>query len=89
MPDQTKIWRVVVPLALVVLVLATTLGAVWHHHANSSPDACPLCHLAIAPSLGCIRALVLLPVGGGPEADYIGFIARSAPPQIPARAPPA
>src|ERR1700760_4251860 len=44
MLDQKRIWRIVVPLALLVLVLASTFGMVWHHHDNSSPESCPLCH---------------------------------------------
>jgi hypothetical protein len=89
MSDQKQIWRLVVPLALLVLVLSTTLGVVWHHHVNSSSDTCLLCHLAIAPSLAGIRGCVLVPVGAGPEAQYINLIAYSAPRLIPTRAPPA
>jgi hypothetical protein len=89
MPDQKQIWRVVVPIALLVLVLATTFGMIWHHHANTSADTCPLCHLTMAPSLAGIRACVLVPAGTGPAPHYIGLIALSAPKQVPARAPPA
>jgi hypothetical protein len=72
-----------------VLLLGTTFGMVWHHHANSSPETCPLCHLTIAPSLAGIRACTLVPVGAGTETQYISFIAQSVLQQIPARAPPA
>jgi len=88
MPDQKRIWRVVIPIALLVLLLGSTLGVVWHHHGNSSSDSCSLCHLVIAPSAAGIRACVLVPKGAGPEPQYRSFIARSAARQIPARAPP-
>jgi len=88
MPDRKQIWRAVVPIALLLLVLGTTLGMVWHHHSSSS-DNCPLCHLTLAPSLAGIRACILVPAGAGPAPHYISFIGRSAPAQVPARAPPA
>ena len=89
MPDQKRIWRVVVPLALLLLVLGTTFGMVWHHHASSSSETCPLCHLTIAPSLAGVRACTLVLVGAGPKVQYIGFLAKTDSPNIPARAPPA
>jgi hypothetical protein len=89
MSDQRRTWRVVVPLVLLVLLLGATLGAVWHHHANSASDTCSLCHLVIAPTVAGIRACALVPIGAGPLPQYINFIAQTAPPQIPARAPPA
>ena len=89
MSDRKQIWRVVVPIALLVLVLGIALGMVWHQHVNSSSDNCQLCHLTLAPSLAGIRACVLVPAGAGPAPHYISFIALSAPKQVPARAPPA
>ncbi len=89
MPDQKRIWRVVVPLVLLVLVLGTTFGMVWHHHDNSSTENCPLCHLTIAPSLAGVRACTLVLVGAGPKVQYVEYIAQTASPNIPARAPPA
>jgi hypothetical protein len=55
MPDQKRIWRVVIPIGLLGLLLGSTLGVVWHHHANPSSDNCLLCHLVIAPSVAGIR----------------------------------
>ena len=89
MSEQKQIWRVVVPIALLVLVVGTTFGMAWHHHANSSPDTCPLCHLIFAPSLAGIRSCLPVPAGTGPTPHYISLIAYSAPRQIPSRAPPA
>src|SRR5579863_2942701 len=70
MSDQKRIWRIVVPLALLLLVLGTTFGMVWHHHDNSSVENCPLCHLTIAPSLAGVRACTLVLVGAGPKVHY-------------------
>jgi hypothetical protein len=83
----------VVPLVLLALLLiATTLGDVWHHHSNStSEDNCPICHLNHQPMerpLASHRSPTLIPTGPGPETfDY-----ESAPNptvvRVPARAPP-
>lgn len=89
MPDQKRTWRVVVPLVLLLLLLGVTLGAVWHHHADSASDTCSLCHLVIAPTAAGLRAYALAPIGVGPLPHCINFIAQTAPTQIPARAPPA
>lgn len=88
MSDHKRIWSVVVPIALLILVLGTTLGMVWHHHANTSPETCPLCHLTIAPSVEGVRACVMVPVGTGPEVRYIAYIPGFASSRLPARAPP-
>jgi hypothetical protein len=89
MADRKRIWRVVVPMVLLVLLLGATLGTVWHHHADSAADTCSLCHLVIAPAVAGISACHLIPVGAGPVSHYLNFISQSVPPQIPARAPPA
>jgi len=49
MPDPTRIWRVIVSVLLIVLVLATTMGMVCHHHDQCSSGNCMLCHMIIAP----------------------------------------
>ena len=89
MSDQKRIWRVVVPVVLLVLLLGATLGTVWHHHTNSVSDTCSLCHLVIAPAVIGTRVCLLIPVGAGPAPQYISFIAQAAKLRIPARAPPA
>jgi hypothetical protein len=90
--EQKRIWRTVLPIALLVLVIGATLGGVWHRHAISSPDACPICHLshqAIEPTLADTRVYILVPTGPGPEPQHYSFILSPAAGHIPARAPPA
>jgi hypothetical protein len=90
--EQKQIWRTVLPIALLVLVIGTTLGGVWHRHAISSPDACPICHLshqAIEPTLASTRVYILVPTGPGPEPQHYSSILNPAARHIPARAPPA
>jgi hypothetical protein len=90
--DQKKIWRVLFPIALLALLLGTTLGEVWHHHANSLPDTCPICqlsHQAIEPPPTGARVYILVPTGPGPEPQLYNFIPRPVARHIPVRAPPA
>jgi hypothetical protein len=87
--NQKQNWRVVIPVVLIVLLLSMTVGMLFHHHAGSSTDACPLCHLVFAPLSTGIGGYVLVPVGTGPGQQSIRLIAYATSPQIPARAPPA
>jgi hypothetical protein len=48
--------RVIVSVLLIVLVLATTMGMVWHHHDQCSAGNCTLCHMVIAPPVGSDRS---------------------------------
>jgi hypothetical protein len=91
-PEQKRIWRTVLPIALLALVMGTTLGGVWHRHAISSPDACPICHLshqAIEATPANARVYILAPTGPGPEPQHYRFILSPAAAHVPARAPPA
>lgn len=90
--DLKPIWRMAFPIALLALVLGTTLGEVWHHHANSLPDTCPICqmsHQAIEPPLPGARAYILIPTGPGPEPQNYNFTPSPAAQHIPVRGPPA
>jgi hypothetical protein len=89
MSDQKQIWRIVVSLLLIVMMLGMTTGMVLHHHANGSDASCPICHLAISPTIAGIRSCVLLPAGAGPGHQSIRSIAWGTQRQVPARAPPA
>ncbi len=82
----------VVPIALLALLMCTTLGMVWHHHVNTTPDNCPICHLShlvVEPSVPGVQVSALPPTGIGLEPLDIHSNVNSAPKIIPARAPPA
>jgi hypothetical protein len=82
----------VVPIALLALLMCTTLGVVWHHHVTASPDTCPICHLdhlAIEPSVASVHVDLLVPTGIELEPQNISFTPNSSSRHIPARAPPA
>src|ERR1700677_2696987 len=86
--EQRRIWRTVLPIALLVLVIGTTLGGVWHCHAISSPDACPICHLshqAIEPPLASTRVYILVTTGPGPASHSNNCAASPAVRRIPVR----
>lgn len=92
MSEQKRIWRMVVPIALLALLMCTTLGMVWHHHVNSTPDNCPICHLShlvVEPSAPGLRVSVLPQTGIGLEPLNPQFTVDSRPENVPARAPPA
>lgn len=90
--NRKSAWRLVIPVAVLALVIGTTLGEVWHRHVNTSPETCPICHLshqAAEPAVANVRAEILVPRGPGPEPRKTAFIPRLVLPQVPARAPPA
>lgn len=90
--DRNSIWRLVIPIAILALVIGTTLGEVWHRHANTSPENCPICHLshqAVEPAVTSLTAEILVPEGPGPEPLEIWSMLRVVSPRLPARAPPA
>jgi len=91
---STKVYLryVVVPLALAgLLILTTTFGVVWHHHASNTEQNCPICHFNHQPlenSLAGCGLPVLAPLGASatiakPSSEIEPSIRR-----VPARAPP-
>ena len=58
MTDPTRIWRVIVSALLIALLLATTMGMVWHNHDQCSAGNCTLCHLVIGSPAAGIGAIV-------------------------------
>jgi hypothetical protein len=89
---RKTIWRLVLPIALLALILGTTFGVVWHHHATSSPDNCPICHLshqALEPAPASARISILIPAGAAPEFQNFEAVLTGTSRQIAARAPPA
>jgi hypothetical protein len=92
MSDQKRIWRLVLPIAILALLLGTTLGVVWHHHAGDSSDNCSICHLShqvIEPAVAGVRVSTPVPAGFGPEVQPIHVPPASVSRDIPARGPPA
>jgi hypothetical protein len=90
--DRTPAWRLVIPIAILALLIGTTLGEVWHRHVNTSPETCPICHLshqAVEPAAASVRVEMLVPEGPGPEPLQTASLSRLVAPRLPARAPPA
>ncbi len=88
MPQPTRIWRVIVPVLLIVLVLAITMGMVCHHHDQCSAGNCTLCHLAIAPPVAVIGAIGLVPAAAEYAVRENSFVSRCRANEKPPRAPP-
>lgn len=89
MSDWNRIWRALVLVLLIVAILATTTGMVWHsHHDRCSADQCTLCHFVIAPIVASAGVCQL----ASASAEYVVqsefFISRWVISQIPSRAPP-
>gem|GEM_PF-976826 len=92
MSDQKRIWRLVLPIAILALLLGTTVGMVWHQHVGVTSDNCPICHMShqvIEPAVASIQVSTLVPAGTGPETQPIHLPPVSVPRDIPARGPPA
>jgi hypothetical protein len=81
----------VVKVALLALLLvAMTLGSVWHHHAGSDAT-CPICHLNHQPierPLAIDRTPALALVGPTDQPQDTGLAPSPIVPRVPARAPP-
>jgi len=88
MPDSTRIWRVIVSVLLIVLVLATTMGMVWHHHDQCTAGNCTLCHMVIAPPAAEIAATGLVPAAAECAVRVNGFVSQRSVNEKPPRAPP-
>ncbi|MDE3108671.1 MAG: hypothetical protein KGL02_01910 [Acidobacteriota bacterium] len=79
-------------LLMPLLVVATTTGSVWHHHADSNEASCPICHLShqpIAPTLAVDHAPDLAPLGKQLDVPEPAEAPTPSILRIPARAPPA
>jgi hypothetical protein len=90
-PNRRSVWRLVIPIAILALLIGTTLGEVWHHHVNTSPENCPICHLshqAAEPAVATARVELLVPESEGPDPQPNTFVPLLAAPRVPARAPP-
>jgi hypothetical protein len=88
MPDPTRIWRIIVSVLLIVLVLATTMGMVWHHHDQCSAGNCTLCHMIIAPPATAVGAIDLVPAIAECAVRENSFVSQCRVNEKPPRAPP-
>ena len=92
MPEPKAIRYLVVTAALVaLLVFATTLGSVFHHHTGSTDTNCSICHLTHQPverPLVAHRAPVLAAVARHVEQREPDLVSGPQLPRLPARAPP-
>ena len=88
MPNPTRRWQLAISVLLIVLVLATTMGMVWHHHDKCSAGNCTLCHMVIAPPTAVIGAIGLVPVTAEYTALENGFVSRCRSNEKSPRAPP-
>jgi hypothetical protein len=73
---------------LIVLVMATTLGMVWHDHGHCASAQCTLCHLAVDQPKAACGACNLVLARAEAAAQSTRLISRLVARQIPARAPP-
>jgi len=90
--NRNSAWRLVVPIAVLALIIGTTLGELCHRHLNTSVETCPICHLShqvVEPAAPSVRAEILIPEGPAFEPQQITSIPRLVAPRGPARAPPA
>jgi hypothetical protein len=87
MPDSTRTWRVIFSVLLIVLVLAMTMGMMWHHDQCSAAN-CTLCHLAIASPTAVIKAIELVPVTAEYAVRENRIVSRCSANEKPPRAPP-
>jgi hypothetical protein len=88
MPDPTRIWRIIVSVLLIVLVLATTMGMVWHHHDQCSAGNCTLCHMIIAPPVKAVGAIDVVPATAVCAVRENGLVSQCRVNEKPPRAPP-
>ena len=88
MPDPTRIWRVIVSVLLIVLVLTTTMGMVWHHHDQCLAGNCMLCHMVMAPPAAAIGAIGMVPAIAEYAFRENSFVSQSRVNEKPPRAPP-
>jgi hypothetical protein len=88
MLDTNRVWRFFVPVALIVLVLTTTMGMVWHHHDGYSGDQCRLCHLALSPAVANADACEVVPAIQYFPVKEDCFVSRCKADEKPPRAPP-
>jgi len=87
---QSRFWRIVLPVLLIVLLVGTATGRVCHSHAHESASVnCTLCHLAIAPPVSPAAAAGMAPAVARLALTYRSVVSSYVALEIPPRAPPA
>jgi hypothetical protein len=84
--------RFVLVMLAVLLVAAPLLAGVFHHHANSSDNTCPVCHFSHQPMDRPVaehRLPSFEVVRDCPASVETRVIAAQAVLPLPSRAPPA
>ncbi|HKS65883.1 MAG TPA: hypothetical protein VJR26_01475 [Candidatus Acidoferrales bacterium] len=93
LPSRRSIRLLLVAAAILVVVFATTLGAIWHTHERTSEASCAICHLNHQPidnAVSCDCAIpYFVPVGEQPEPQEFAVAQTPVIARVPARAPPA
>ncbi|HTV57327.1 MAG TPA: hypothetical protein VMJ93_00480 [Verrucomicrobiae bacterium] len=71
--------------------MAATLGAVCHHHTDSSEANCPICHVTHQPagqSPSAMRSPLFCTIGFQEAPPEPALAPAVHSPRLPARAPP-
>jgi hypothetical protein len=81
----------IIPVLVALLLLVTTAGVTFHHHANSSDANCPICHLnhlSVGLQVAAASAAPLVTAGASPDIRDPEFVQSPVAHRLPARAPP-
>lgn len=92
MSDHWRLWRLALPIAILVLLLGTTAGVVWHHHTGVVSDNCPICHMShqtVGAAVAHVRVYRPVRMGAGPEPQAVHLAEDSVPRDVSLRGPPA
>jgi hypothetical protein len=87
-PDRTRIWQVGISVVLIVLLLAVTMGMVWHNHDHCSAGNCTLCHMVVASPSAIVDTIGLVVVTTEYAALQNDFVSVCRANEKPPRAPP-
>ena len=84
--------KFVVAVLALLLVAAPLAASLWHHHAGSSDNNCPVCHFNHQPMdrpVAGQRMPTLDVVHDTPAPVETRVVAAQSTPPLPSRAPPA
>jgi len=91
--DKRPIRIALIAFAILAILLATTMGMVWHTHAHTSEANCVFCHLNHQPITNALSFTPTLPdfamVRAQAQSQESAVAPNPAFSRVPARAPPA